>query len=87
MSQCRSCKAPIVWVETEATAKRKARKMPVDATEAGEIVKFDDGNLLVVGTTGSLDPIVRYVKSGPKLAKSHFATCPDAASFRKKGNG
>lgn len=42
------------------------------------------GNLLFTGQrTGDGTWIVRYVKTGKNLFRSHFATCTEAKSFRK----
>jgi len=35
MARCRSCNAPVLWVETEATAKKPARMMPLDTDDEG----------------------------------------------------
>jgi hypothetical protein len=76
---CRSCGAPIVWVITA-----NGKQMPLDPEPA------DDGNVWVtgvwagrrtvaVGLTGADVPrneALRYV--------SHFVTCKDAATWRKR---
>lgn len=82
MSACRSCGASVLWVETEATEKRKSRRMPVDADENGRALTVANGNLVIVGRSGNGNPIVRYVKNGKHL--SHFATCAHADEHRKK---
>lgn len=88
MSTCRSCNQPIVWVATEATETKKSRAMPVDAAVVdGQIraAKFDDGNIIFTGQRDGRDtPIVRYVKKGPNLYRSHFASCSQAASHRRR---
>lgn len=75
---CRSCGAAIVWAKTT-----NGKAMPVDLmpTDDGNIVLLDDGN-----ERGEQTALV--VKSGeehPSVErhKSHFATCPKAASHRK----
>lgn len=80
---CRSCDAPVVWVETEATAKKGGRRMPLDAdpTDTRKALVVENGNIVYTGqTTGDHTPIVRYVKNGRH--RSHFATCPNASRHR-----
>lgn len=86
MSACRSCDAPVVWVRTTA-----GRTMPLDPNPR------PDGNIAktgkqVQGRYGDMVPQVRYVEISSQLPGlddgddryvSHFATCPDAASWRR----
>lgn len=84
-SRCRSCKARVVWVETEAKPDKPGRRMPVDADPANPTLAMvvEGGNLVFTGqTTGDGTPIVRYVKGGRHV--SHFATCVNAKQHRKK---
>jgi hypothetical protein len=78
IEMCRACQAPIVWATTSA-----GKNMPVDAEPS------DDGNVLLFPT---VDHKVIAIAMGKREAtmskakeryKSHFATCPSAASFRK----
>lgn len=89
LGRCDGCRRPIEWVITEA----KRARMPIDPEPVadGNLVKLptpcEDGTEIVRYLTkaelanegGSLfdAPTDRYV--------SHFATCPDAKRFRKKG--
>lgn len=85
-STCRSCKAPVVWVVTEATDTKPGRKMPLDAdpSRPGKALVVEDGNLVFTGArAGDGTWIVRYVPKGPRHYRSHFATCPNAKSHRK----
>lgn len=85
MSTCRSCKAPVVWVQTEATEKKAGRNMPLDADpeNTARALVVPDGNIVFIGkTTGDGTPIVRYVKGGKH--RSHFATCPNAKEHRRR---
>lgn len=84
MANCRSCNASILWVETEATAKKPGRNMPIDADENGHALEVPDANLVLVGTSGNGKPIARYVGKGRGKFVSHFATCPDRAEHRKR---
>jgi hypothetical protein len=70
--RCRSCDAPIEWAITT-----KGQRIPLDP-EPGP-----GGNLVLVDgvarhpTLGEGVPYLQYT--------SHFATCPDAERFRRKG--
>lgn len=75
------CGAPIIWTKTTT-----GKAMPVDAYPS------DDGNVVLerVGPTVlafvySTTAAARVMTPAAPLHKSHFATCPDAASFRRKG--
>jgi hypothetical protein len=71
---CRSCEAPIIWTIT-ATGSR----MPVDAKPGpnGTIVLFErDGKVRSASIAGR--------GSAFELFTSHFATCPQATTRRKR---
>lgn len=83
MAECRSCNAIIVWVQTKNAA------MPLDAhlahsgsTPRSALVAvptlFDDGNIVLD------NGVVRVVSPGPGQFRSHFASCPEADSHRKR---
>lgn len=87
-STCRSCRASVVWVETEATPTKAGRKMPLDAdpNNPTKALADDDGNIIFTGArTADGTWIVRYVAPGSadRLYRSHFASCPNATSHRK----
>lgn len=85
MATCKRCPANVVWVETEATAKKPGRMMPIDADDDGEPARVKNGNLVLTGQrSGRGVPIVRYVPAGKGNRISHFATCPFRDDFRKK---
>ncbi|HKZ73137.1 MAG TPA: hypothetical protein VJ011_03680 [Steroidobacteraceae bacterium] len=69
---CRSCKAPIRWAKTAAG---KAIPLDREPTADGTIEIAQDGRAAVLG--GSVP------REGRTLYRSHFATCPNAASHRK----
>ena len=71
IDQCRSCGRNIYWLKTS-----KGKLMPVDTqpSKDGNIV-IEEGIATVV-SQGSL--------FGEPLYTSHFATCPQAPSWRKK---
>lgn len=84
MSRCRTCDAPILWVETEATEAKPARRMPLDADpeNLSAALQVNNGNIVFIGkTSGNGTPIVRFVKGGSH--RTHFVSCPDAAKHRR----
>lgn len=79
-AECRSCHAPVRWVITAATGKR----MPIDPVPA------PDGNCWVDHFEGGT-PVLHVVLSHdqvptnvPLTYVSHFVTCPDRDSWRKR---
>jgi hypothetical protein len=78
---CKSCKADIIWAINESSM----RWMPLDA------VPVQTGNIEIVGTTverGAKQPLARVVDFSSTAAPryvAHHATCPDAASYRRRG--
>lgn len=73
MPTCKSCGAVFGWYRTKS-----GKAMPVDPDAVA------DGNvrLLADGTAEVMSDTERMIWDGPKY-KSHFATCPGAASHRK----
>lgn len=73
---CRSCGKPIIWAETV-----NGKPMPVNAEPTIE------GTLTVREREGRL-PLAAVVSPhlafGRKLYVSHFATCKDAKTWRRK---
>lgn len=78
-SECRSCGAPISWGMTE-----KGRRMPLDPSPSA------DGNVFMTGESWNGTPVVAVLGSGDAttapahLYKSHFATCPNGPSHRRR---
>jgi len=70
---CRSCGAAIMWVRSAATG----GLMPLDyqPTDDGTIELDENGHAIVHHQRP-------MIVTGP-LFVSHFATCPDAPSWRK----
>lgn len=76
----------VLWVETEATAKKPARFMPLDADDDGKALDLRDGtgNIVFTGQESVKgNPIVRVLPKGKGNRRSHFATCPYADQMRK----
>lgn len=80
MESCKSCKASIIWAETNG-----GRWIPVDEAPS------DTGNVVLQKPADPRDPVIAVLLSrsrprrpGEKLYVSHFATCPDATSHRKQ---
>lgn len=74
---CRTCKAPMFWVEMRPSGK----KNPLDEqpSEKGCVLVGGDGTarVLVGGELAAARSL------GMKLYLSHYATCPDAKQWRK----
>lgn len=86
VAKCRSCRADIIWAETEAKPKKPSRKIPLDADpdNRGWAKQVTGGNLLFTGTeTGDGTPIVRYVPKAIGRHVTHFSTCPNAKQHRR----
>lgn len=74
--ECDSCREPIIWATTT-----NAKAMPVDYEPS------DNGNIsLQPGGRGPLAIVLGATKRfGRKdLRTSHFVTCPDSKSWRKR---
>lgn len=72
----KTCGAEIVWTTTE-----RGRAMPVDLdpTNGGDVEVYLEGGELH-------SRVVRGATPGDYLRTSHFATCPGAGAFRKRGS-
>lgn len=78
--RCRSCQAEVDWARTP-----DGKTMPLDRASAGSL----DGNLAVrrlEDGTLAARPLVLGEEPGPgeKRGISHFASCQDAAKWRKR---
>lgn len=73
LSPCRSCGAEIIWAETV-----NGKRIPLDAEPNSE------GTFDLSEPIPGCTPEATYTKKGtaPELM-SHFATCPEAASWRR----
>ena len=80
---CKSCHKTIWWTVTT-----NGTKMPIDAHTYpdGNVTIKSDGRGGYIATVHGplfLDALDRQ-EPEPNRFKSHFATCPDAAKFRRK---
>lgn len=77
MAECRSCNAPIRWALTVKNGKH----IPID------VEPVPDGNLVIEHRNGG-DEARPATDTDKKLMrplfKSHFATCPQSPSWRRK---
>lgn len=73
MSTCKSCGAEIIWAKTSV----EDRNIPIDAQQVmgGNISLDVTGTIATVGANGS------------GSYQSHFASCPNAKSHRRKRGG
>jgi hypothetical protein len=70
---CRSCRAPVRWVETTS-----GKRMPLDPENTwpyGNVIILHEDVAKVLGMPPS---------QGPSYT-SHFATCPNASTHRRRG--
>jgi hypothetical protein len=79
VSECRSCRAPILWAQTE-----RGRRIPLDPEPyTGDdsrglfVIRHDDDCVWVLATTPDAFP-------GEPHYRSHFVTCPQAGAWRRK---
>lgn len=75
--ECRSCGAAIVWAIGQSADGRMIR-YPIDpAPIAGGNIELE--------TRGQQSPLVHFhpPEPGKPRYRSHFATCPDAARWRR----
>lgn len=80
-ARCRSCQAQVDWAKTP-----DGKSMPLDRASAGH----PDGNLAVQRLpdgTLAVRPLVLGEEPQPGETRgiSHFASCRDAAGWRKRG--
>jgi len=79
VTHCRSCGDRIIWAVTT-----KGKRIPLDADPVA------DGNIVIIGMTLHRDPLVSVglthgdVPAGEKSYVTHFVTCKDADSWRKR---
>lgn len=80
-SRCRSCSAPIAWRRTV-----KGGRIPLDPAPAatGNVTVVDGGRGVALVLN---DDEIAEIAERPDVPRyvSHFATCPDADTWRSKG--
>lgn len=81
MADCRGCGASIVWAATSAGGMMPVDPMPAPERD-GNVRLFTDDDGVHCEVLGPLD-IVAMPDEGASLHRSHFATCPQAARFRR----
>lgn len=82
MSKCKSCGAEIIWIKMKGTGKA----MPVDAKKITYSENLHPGakDALTLVTENGTIVRTQFDPGGDKVGyTSHFATCPNAAQFRK----
>lgn len=81
VEDCRSCKKPVIWAKTE-----RGKAMPVDAepsTDGTVSLRWGHDGSTVLASVPS-----RHLAFGRRdLRKSHFATCKDAGTWRRRRAG
>lgn len=89
MARCKSCDQTIVWVWLDDGVARSMA--PLDATRSPNgtyPTEADNGNVIAEGRTVDGRQVFHVARRGedapgPRFL-THFATCPHAASHRKK---
>lgn len=83
-ASCGSCGAPIVWATTHA-----GRNMPLDSEPVAEPTQLrawrDQNGVLQVRDSDGVGST--EIPTDARHATSHFQTCPNADSHRKKKRG
>ena len=82
---CRSCGAPVVWVQAIKKTGELGAKLPLDADpeRPTKALRVEGGNVVPAGGSAPDGArLVRYAKDG--RYRSHFATCPNAGQHRRR---
>jgi hypothetical protein len=83
-ARCASCEAPVLWAVTATTGSR----MPLDPEPRA------DGTIALIGSADDVEaPLALVLRpsqlrearnhGAPRLYRSHFASCPHAARWRR----
>jgi len=72
VAHCQSCGAPIVWAVTDS-----GKRMPVDP-------RVVDGGKLKLYVAAGVVRVRHVAAPDGALHRPHFATCPDAESWRRR---
>lgn len=83
MAKCKSCNAEIRWIKMKGTGKA----MPVDAQPISYSENMHPGaEALTLVTEHGTIVRTQFDPDGDKVGyTSHFATCPAAEQFRRRG--
>jgi hypothetical protein len=80
-ARCRSCQAPVIWAVSAS-----GRPMPLDPDPRPDgtliLIETDPPTALRVGD-GSKEAQTAARRQQPRYA-AHFASCPDAAKWRRR---
>lgn len=78
--RCRSCRAEIIWTETNT-----GKSMPVDATPTkdGNIILGMRHQLVPLAMVQTVQQLERLRAKDELLYVSHFVTCPQSKRWRK----
>lgn len=71
--ECRTCRAPVIWLKSESTA----RTAPIDAEP------LSSGSIEIDVTAGTYRILTGAQRSGP-LHTNHFQTCPNQEFWRER---
>lgn len=94
VDNCRSCGAPIIWVETRPKGTKPPKRMPVDAdpidmerptATGGFFLREGEDSLIERGrrVIGAHYTKIAALTREADLHTSHYATCPDRDSWRR----
>jgi len=75
--RCRACKAEVLWAKNADTGNTQI--LDAEPVPKGNLLKFETPAGLMCRV------IPPDERDGLELHLDHHATCPEAASFRKKG--
>jgi len=80
-ASCRSCQAPVLWLDHETTG----TSTPVDAEPHPHVF----GNIVVDAAAGTYrvvagDERQAMIERGDPLHLNHFVTCPQSAAWKSK---
>jgi hypothetical protein len=75
---CRSCRAPVMWLDNAKTGKRAP--IDRDPVPTGNIVVLGGGQYQTLGTAER----VEAAAEGVALHLNHFITCPQSAAWKAR---
>lgn len=83
MTVCKTCKAPVLWARNIVTGKMQILDATPDQAKGNIIVdpRGHEPRCQILDR----DATAAARGRGDALYLSHFATCPDAATYRRRG--